>query len=396
LRAAVDIETATAALKRTPQPRHRQLPPPEPRDPGPDPLRLFEELRSHTDLLRGEAHLRDVARFLTAMSDRSAKVPDLTLMAARAWLAAGEVGHARHFAKRLAVWSDDTREDIRLAALEILDMTAPTNESSAPPPVDSIEPKPVVVLASEPERSAPAGASLPPYVAEPAPAYVVVEPVPPRVPSAPRMPVIDVTPVTPTPPPPEEVRQDGVRSTPPPPKTPPPPTGELPKFTPGPSEIVESLAFPPGLHDGMLADGAWPTTPAQARVAMTRLARTLGRDYRIWYGTTLKTNAIAIEFMQRHLRRRFGDAGPGAKLPKKLEAELTRHGALLSEIIARSLGGQWYDVLKEEPGHWGMLVPPSIRVWPIGRVYRFFRQGHREADLVAYYLELEQQSQGEK
>jgi hypothetical protein len=144
----------------------------------------------------------------------------------------------------------------------------------------------------------------------------------------------------------------------------------------------------------MLAEGVFPSTPAEARVAMTRLARTVGRDYRIWYGTTLKTNAVAIEFMQRHLRRRFADGAPGAKPPKDLEAELTRHGALLAEIIARSLGGQWYDVSNEQPGHWEMLVPASIRVWPIGRVYRFFRQGHREADLVAFYLELEAQSQG--
>jgi hypothetical protein len=142
----------------------------------------------------------------------------------------------------------------------------------------------------------------------------------------------------------------------------------------------------------MLAEGAPPTSPAEARVAMTRLARAVGRDYRIWYGTTLKTNAVAIELMQRHLRRRFGEGAPDAKLPKNLEAELTRHGALLSEIIIRSLGGKWDDVSNGQPGHWAMLVPPSIRVWPIGRVYRFFRQGHREADLVAFYLELDAQS----
>jgi hypothetical protein len=42
-----------------------------------------------------------------------------------------------------------------------------------------------------------------------------------------------------------------------------------------------------------------------------------------------------------------------------------------------------------------MVVQPSLRVWPIGRVYRFFRQGHREADLVAFYLELETKMRAE-
>jgi hypothetical protein len=36
-----------------------------------------------------------------------------------------------------------------------------------------------------------------------------------------------------------------------------------------------------------------------------------------------------------------------------------------------------------------MTVHPDARIWPIGRVYRFFRQGHLESDLVAFYLDLE-------
>jgi hypothetical protein len=36
-----------------------------------------------------------------------------------------------------------------------------------------------------------------------------------------------------------------------------------------------------------------------------------------------------------------------------------------------------------------MIVPPSTRTWPIGRVYRFVALGNSERDLVSYYLDLE-------
>jgi hypothetical protein len=35
-----------------------------------------------------------------------------------------------------------------------------------------------------------------------------------------------------------------------------------------------------------------------------------------------------------------------------------------------------------------MFVPPRTRTWPFGRVYRFLTLGHREKDLVSYYLDL--------
>jgi hypothetical protein len=138
------------------------------------------------------------------------------------------------------------------------------------------------------------------------------------------------------------------------------------------AEVVETMATPEG---------------DDVRVRMTQLARELARDYRLAYGTTLKTDPIAIEAMQRHLRRRVGDAKTEERR-RGLEAELLRHGALMSEILARSLGAQWIETTGEE-SLWSMLVPQATRVWPIGRVYRFFEQGHRESDLVAFYFELE-------
>ena len=318
-------------------------------------LKLIEELRKHTELLKGGAHLREVAEFLTAMAGRGAPAPDLAILAARAWLAAGEPAHARHFAK-LVVEDRSFSDESRVVALEILDSTAVTHESTVPPPATPIQPAPVIVLsAAEPDRPAPPGASLPPTAPD------------------------------------EERAPDTERTIPDTERIPMPSPARVarPPTRPTRPEIIETLSPPPGVDESILEPGAIPKTPDQARVAMIRLARELGRDYRLWYGTTLKTDVVAIDAMQRHLRRRFSDAPLDEKHAAQLKEELTRHGAMLSEILARRFGAEWTDLESHEPGHWAMSVPPGVRVWPIGRVYRYFRQGHREADLVAFYTELD-------
>ena len=156
-----------------------------------------------------------------------------------------------------------------------------------------------------------------------------------------------------------------------------------PRYNP---ELVESLALPLGATESILGLNELPTTGAQARVAMTRLARDLARDYRLWYAKTLRCNVLAVEAMQQHLANRFA----GAPIAEPVVAwELRRHGALLSEIIARALDGGWSDIAPSEPGYWAMVVPPATRTWPIGRVYRFVALGNSERDLVSYYLDLE-------
>jgi hypothetical protein len=39
-----------------------------------------------------------------------------------------------------------------------------------------------------------------------------------------------------------------------------------------------------------------------------------------------------------------------------------------------------------------MLVPPSTKSCPIGKVYRFVALGQRSRDLVGYYLDLTSQA----
>ncbi len=299
-------------------------PPPLPPARPPAEARLFDELRHHSEMLRGESHLQAVAKFLSASVD-DASLPELAVLASRAWLAAGEKGHARFFARKL-VEDVDAPDEVRLMALEILESTAPTNESRMPPPIDATEP-----------------------AAQAAP----IVPAPVVIPSLPPLPAADaVLPLVPRAP---------------------------------PTEIVETMPLAQGLDESMLGAGEPVRTASQAHVAMTRLARALARDYRLAYGTTLKTDPIAIEAMQRHLRRRFGE--------EPRDEELLRHGALFGEILARSLGARWESV-EGEPAGWVMIVPPSVRVAPIGRVMRFFERGHRESDLVAFYFEIEKSARG--
>ncbi len=288
------------------------------------PAPLIDELRAHSAMLHGETRLREVAHFLTAMAGGDKPESELAVLAARAWLASGEIAYARYFARR--VTEDPVAgSGARISAVEILESTAKTNESMRPPPAASLRPPDVVI--SDRPAAAPAGASLPPAQA---------------IPRAPAMPSIE----------------GGARSG---------------------AEVVETMAIPEG---------------DAARAKMTELARELARDYRLSYGTTLKTDPVAIEAMQRHLRRRFGDAKRDERQARMLETELTRHGALLSEILARRLGAQWIETEGDEPGRWSMMVPPTTRVWPIGRVYRFFQQGSRESDLVSFYFELERAARG--
>jgi hypothetical protein len=132
-----------------------------------------------------------------------------------------------------------------------------------------------------------------------------------------------------------------------------------------------------------------PSTALEARIAATRLARGVARDYRHGYGVALRVDASAIEFIQRHLRTLLVDeaaADAGANW------EMVRHGALLSEIFARTLGGEWVDVASSDLFRWAMLVPPAARTYPFERVHRFVTLGHTERDIVGDYLELVERS----
>ncbi|MGH7269103.1 MAG: hypothetical protein ACREJ3_01625, partial [Polyangiaceae bacterium] len=312
-------------------------------------------LRARAALLGGQEPPRSVAQTLSQLANEDNGFHEAVLVAARAWLAAGEDAHARYFARKLA---EDAHagDGERLGALEILESTAGTNRSNLPPPVHSDGGSP----------------------SSPIPAAALARV--PRFPSLGDVPLPDGVPTFPTLPPP-------VWSSPPaPPRTSnPAPLARRDRIRYDP-ELVESLVLPFGSSESLLAANETPTDPLTARIAMTRLARDLARDYRLMYGKSLRCDVLAIDAMQQHLARRF----TGAPIAEPSVAwDLRRHGALLSEILARALGSDWADVAPSEPGYWAMLIPPSTRSWPIGRVYRFVALGHRGKDLVSYYLDLE-------
>jgi hypothetical protein len=308
-------------------------------------------LRARLALVRGDEHPGSVAQRLSQLVEEHPWFHEASLQAARAWLAAGEISRARFYARRIV--EDTTAGDgERLVGLEILESTGPTSESHAPPPV--VVGPPEVIVPPRHAMQIVRVAPLYPTLGN-APLPEVLPPLPLEAPTPTfALPQAAVTP------PQRAIRYNG--------------------------ELVESLALPLGATESILGLNELPTTSIQARVAMTRLARDLARDYRLWYAKTLRCNVMAVEAMQQHLATRYSNAPISDPV---VAWELRRHGALLSEIIARALDGDWTDIAPSEPGYWAMLVPPGTRTWPIGRVYRFVSLGNSERDLVSYYLDLE-------
>lgn len=167
----------------------------------------------------------------------------------------------------------------------------------------------------------------------------------------------------------------------------------MPPFEPRPPEVAESLSLPPGLHGQAVPFDTVPKSVAEARVQFTLLSRSLGRAYRERRGVTLKTDITGVEHVQMVLRERF--AAPAIRTAEEA-SEVRSHGAFLSEILARTFGAEWVDIAPSEFGYWAMATPSGLRIFPFGRILRFILQGHRERDLVSYYLELESRLGGRR
>ena len=165
----------------------------------------------------------------------------------------------------------------------------------------------------------------------------------------------------------------------------------LPKLGAG-DELVEHLPLPAGLSSEARAiDAQLPKSVLEARVAFTMLARELGLDYRLKRGIELRADVSGLEAMQSVLLESFPEHAIGTS---EDAYELRRHGALLSEILARRLDAEWIDISPNELGYWAMIVPPDTRVWPFGRIARLVEMGHKERDLVSYFFELQSRARG--
>lgn len=157
----------------------------------------------------------------------------------------------------------------------------------------------------------------------------------------------------------------------------------LPRST-NEDELAEHLTLPPGVVGEPKPEGDLPQSILEARVQFTLMSRELGLDYRLQRGIALRTDATSIEHMQQVLLESYADGVTTREGARDLE----RHGAFLSEILARVLDAQWFDISPSELGHWAMIVPPDTRIWPFGRIARLVAMGTRERDLVSYFFEL--------
>jgi hypothetical protein len=152
------------------------------------------------------------------------------------------------------------------------------------------------------------------------------------------------------------------------------------------AELAETLALPPGLT-GMAAPlEVLPSSVIDARVQFTLLSRELAREYREDLGVILRVELEGIEAIQAQLLERY----PEGTLRSMEEAiDVRKHGAFLSEVLARKLDAFWVDIAPSDLGYWAMVVPPATRVWPFGRILRLIAMQHKERDLVSYYLEVQ-------
>lgn len=153
-----------------------------------------------------------------------------------------------------------------------------------------------------------------------------------------------------------------------------------------PIELAEKLALPPGLHGQVpIESHDLPQTEMEARVLFTHLSRELGRIYRVQYKVELKTDLVSIERIQA----RLGDRIPKGRIRTDEQwLDFRRHGAFLSEYLARRLGAEWTDIGASELGYWEMTVPLTTRVWPFGRILRQLCSPS-DKDLVSMVQELE-------
>jgi hypothetical protein len=156
------------------------------------------------------------------------------------------------------------------------------------------------------------------------------------------------------------------------------------------AEAATTLSLPEGMHGAVSSVETLPRTVLDARLQFTFLSRELGREYDE-LGVELFADITGIEAMQRVLLERYGQRT--VTTPEEA-ADVRRHGAFLSEILARSFDAFWVDIGPNDVGYWAMVLPPGTRVWPFGRILRLIAMQHNERDLVSYFLELQARARG--
>jgi hypothetical protein len=332
-------------------------------------------LRARADLWLHPEKPRELAERVAELSTSMPAFHELELLAAQAWAAAGEVRRARAFARDL-LDNGTAPEAIRLQSRLILDdLEGRTSGHPAP-----LGPAPTANV----QLKIPRAPRAPTDVGEDAPIEAVGR----------------VRTRTARPEPGAATIALANRTTD---KAPARAATPVPASSPrlGDVERIETLSLPAGLQGiPPPALDEPPRAPPAARLAFTFLTRELGRELRMRHGVDLQTDTEGLELAQRYLREKLTD---GRVRTRDDERELMRNGAFLSELLARRLGAFWVDLESTDSARWAMLIPAGearegaavdyppepTRVWPFARVLRFVAMGHKERDLVSYYLELE-------
>jgi hypothetical protein len=376
-------------------------------------------LRERASLMTGNEDPRAIAERVSALSTSMAAFDELQLLAARAWLAAGDARRARAFARDLLenAGADDV---LRMQAHEVLEAAGASSAADLAP-VRSKSP----AAAGDPSRRTPresprAPRLEPPSSASPSPLSNVPTPRPPTdlaIPLPPRAPSgTEVTPLDSVPPvmartntrpgfptAPHQVTVAASTLVPGASTLPPyrvEPRGErawsAPPLDPVDLEHLAALSLPAGIRgEARTEEEEAPRTPSAARLSCTMLARELGKVLQDRHGVDLRNDLEGLETAQRYLREALAD---GLVRTPEEHREVMRQGGFVSELLARHLGARWVDLESSEANRWAMLIPSRsrsdevARVWPFARVLRFVAMGHKERDLVSYYLELEGRS----
>lgn len=336
-------------------------------------------LRSRAALMLGSEAPEVIAERLSQLSI-SHSFPELELLTAQAWWAAGKPSRALPFARNILA-SPHTSEEVRARAELIMGRASAAEEKGAAshnrstPAVRSLRPISTPDLPVEERRTAPPGAPQPSTQRDSGDGYFSgLDLEHSSVPAV----LLGGGQVKPW--------MQGASMPPFRSDFPPANAGQAsPRFEPRPTELVETLSRPPGIHGASPVEDGLPRSVSEARLTFTHLSRELGREYRLRFGSVLKTDLEGLELVQTKLRETFPD---GIIRTSEEALFLRKHGAFLSELIARNLGAEWSDISPSEFGYWAMIVPPATRIWPFGRILRFLFVGTKERDLVSYYLEL--------
>ncbi len=286
-------------------------------------------LRARLALLTQSEDPGVIAERASALSTSMVGFHEVELLAAQAWMAAGDTRRARAYARDLHE-NVSADEVLRTQALAIL-------QSAPPPSAAATATATGVTGGRQPSAPSPPTPSPPSMHVNPIGALQSI----PRAPRAPSASELEAAGAGSQPP--VRTSSASLRSLPPGTSFPPyrveargdrAPTA--PVHGASEAERLETLSLPPGVQAEPPRSNDPPRNPGAARLACTYLARELGRELRLRHVVEVRDDVDGLETAQRYLRETFVDGR--VRTPDE-EREIMRHGAFL-ERARRAASGR--------------------------------------------------------